>query len=136
MVLFFCTQSRQGAKPQRLPHPQNGTIFIACTLYVKALIYAVIISFGDKATEDIYNGVNSKAARKIPGAILPVAQRKLDMLNAAYELIDLKIPPSNRLEKLKGNLSGSYSIRINEKYRIVFAWSAHNAHNVIIIDYH
>ncbi len=120
------------------PHPAcaNGTKFIACTLYVKALIYAVIISFGDKTTEGIYNGVNSKAAGKIPGAILPVAQRKLDMLNAAYELYDLKIPPSNRLEKLKGNLSGSYSIRINERYRIVFAWSAHNAHNVIITDYH
>jgi proteic killer suppression protein len=96
----------------------------------------VIISFGDRATEDIFNGLNSKTARKIPRAIWHVACRKLDMINAAHELKDLRIPPANRLEKLKGSLSAYCSIRVNEKYRVIFIWKGNNVENVSITDYH
>jgi len=96
----------------------------------------MIISFGNKATEDIYNGVISKAARRVPHSIWDVVCRKLDMLNAANDLRDLKSPISNRLEKLKGKLSGYYSIRINDQYRIVFQWNNINAEQVLIKDYH
>ena len=96
----------------------------------------MIISFADKTTEDIYNGHDSKAARKIPMVIWQTAQRKLDMLNAAAELKDLRIPPANRLEKLKGSLAEFYSVRINDQYRIIFRWIDNNAHDVKITDYH
>ena len=96
----------------------------------------MIVSFGDKITEDIYNGINSKAARSIPHNIWNTACRKMDMINAAYELYDLRIPPANRLEKLKGKLLGYYSVRINDQFRIIFQWNNHNAENVQIIDYH
>ncbi len=96
----------------------------------------MIISFSDKTTEDIFNGLNSKAARSIPQNIWKIACRKLDMLNAAQELRDLRVPPANKLEKLKGKLSGYYSIRVNEQYRVVFQWNNLNAEKVIIIDYH
>jgi proteic killer suppression protein len=83
----------------------------------------VIQSFADNATEDIFNGIKSKRAKKRLDPILyPIAQRKLDMLNSAYDLIDLKVPPANRLEALKGDLKGRHSIRINDQYRIVFSW--------------
>lgn len=99
----------------------------------------MIISFADEGTTDIYNGVNSKKARKKLQPILwEKAQTKLDMLNRAYRLEDLKIPPNNRLEKLVGDLAGKYSIRINDQYRIIFTWDPdkHGVFEVEINDYH
>lgn len=96
----------------------------------------MILNFADKATEDVYNGLDSKSGRRIPQAVWRAAMRKLDMLNAAYELRDLLVPPANRLEALKGKWKGYHSIRINEQYRIVFKWIEGNAKDVLITDYH
>lgn len=96
----------------------------------------MIITFLSEATRDIYDGKDSKQARHIPQSIWKVAQRKLDMLNVAYSLNDLTSPPANRLEALRGNLKGKYSIRINDQYRIVFEFRDKNVYEVEIIDYH
>jgi toxin HigB-1 len=96
----------------------------------------MIISFSDKATEDIFNGTSSKASRKFPQNIWKIAFRKLDLLNAAHELKDLLTPPGNKLEALRGDLSGYYSIRINDQFRIIFVWENGNAVNVKVTDYH
>lgn len=96
----------------------------------------MILAFADKTTEDIFNGVNSKDARKIPQTVWRVARRKLDMLNAATDVKDLKSPPGNHLEALQGDLAGKHSIRVNNQYRIVFRWETPNAHEVQITDYH
>ena len=96
----------------------------------------MILDFGDEATRDIYDGVDSKEARSIPKQIWPVARRKLDMLNAAHDLLDLRSPPANRLEKLRGDLSGRWSVRINDQYRVVFMFANGNATEVQITDYH
>jgi proteic killer suppression protein len=96
----------------------------------------MINSFADQTTSDIYNGINSKLARKIPISLHRIAARKLDMINAASQIEDLRAPPSNHLEMLKGDLAGKYSIRINDQYRIVFVWVTNNAEQVTIIDYH
>ncbi len=93
----------------------------------------MIKSFGDKETEKIWIGEYSK---KLPAEIQPVARRKLRMINSAQDINDLRIPPGNRLEKLKGNLSDFYSIRINGQWRIIFQWLSNNAFLVQIIDYH
>ena len=93
----------------------------------------MIKSFGNKETEKIWNGFRS---RKLPTKIQNIARRKLRMINNSINIADLKIPPANRLEKLKGNLKGMYSIRINEKYRIIFNWETSNTYDVQIIDYH
>lgn len=74
----------------------------------------MILNFTDKTTEDIYNGLDSKAARRIPQTVWKVTVRKLDMLNAAHALTDLRVPPANRLEALKGRRVGYHSIRIND----------------------
>ena len=89
-----------------------------------------------KKAEDIFNGSNTKEARKLPQTLWASAFRKLDQINAAFQLNDLKVPPGNRLEALKGNLSGHYSLRINDQYRIIFEWAKSEAHNVKIEDYH
>lgn len=96
----------------------------------------VIQSFVDDATRDIFDGVESMAARTIPKAIWGIARRKLDLLNAANDERDLRVPPSNHFERLKGNLKGLCSIRVNDQYRIVFAWSGNTASGVRITDYH
>jgi proteic killer suppression protein len=96
----------------------------------------VIASFGDKATRDLFDGTDSKDARTIPKALWPVSFRKLDMLNAAQDLMDLKAPPSNHLERLKGGLAGFWSIRVNEKYRVIFKFANGTAEQVRITDYH
>ena len=96
----------------------------------------MITGFGDGTAEDIFNGENTKAARRIPVEVWKTASRKLDMLNAAHELRDLMIPPGNRLESLRGTLAGKHSIRINDQFRIVFRWKDGNAHEVRITDYH
>lgn len=93
----------------------------------------MIKSFGDKETELIWNGLYSK---KLPNEIQIVAKRKLRMINNSNSLIDLRVPPSNRLEKLKGNFQNFYSIRINNQWRIIFIWKENNAFDVKIIDYH
>jgi proteic killer suppression protein len=96
----------------------------------------MIVNFKDKATEDVYNGVNSKESRRIPQKIHSVAARKLDIINAAIKTEDLRMPPGNRLEFLKGDLKNYYSIRINDQFRIIFSFEQSNAFNVQIIDYH
>ncbi len=96
----------------------------------------MIGSFGDKATEDIFNGGNSKEARSIPRSIWNTASRKLDLVNAAISVEDLRVPPGNRLEALKGDLKGSSSIRVNDQYRIVFTWPESRPEQVRIMDYH
>ena len=93
----------------------------------------MIVSFGDKNTEKIWNGERIK---RLPNEIQEIGRRKLRMLNNSQNLSDLQIPPSNRLEKLKGNLKEFYSIRINDQWRIIFKWNNGNASNVEIIDYH
>jgi len=97
----------------------------------------MIVSFKDKATEDIFNGVNSKSARKTcPQTLWRVASRKLDQLDSVMNLEELKVPPENRLELLSGDREGSYSIRINGQYRICFVWEESGPANVEITDYH
>jgi toxin HigB-1 len=96
----------------------------------------VIASFGDKATRDVFDGVDSKDARSIPKQPWKIAQRKLDMLDAAHDLMDLEAPPSNRLEKLKADLAGFWSIRVNDQYRVIFRFANGNADAVRIGDYH
>jgi proteic killer suppression protein len=95
----------------------------------------VIATFADGATEDLFHGIGSARARRWL-AISKLAHRKLDMMNAAAKLDDLKAPPGNRLEALKGNLAGHHSIRINDQWRIVFKWKDGAAHDVKIDDYH
>ena len=96
----------------------------------------MIKSFGSKGTEDLFHGENSKDAFKIPQNIWRTACRKLDLINAAAAMEDLKVPPGNHLEALKGDLRGRYSIRINDQYRIVFAFKEGHAYEVEIVDYH
>ena len=95
----------------------------------------MILSFGDETTADLFNGVGSKSTRAFQ-TILKVVRRKLDMVNTASRLDDLMSPPNNRLELLKGNLKGFYSIRVNDQYRITFKWQNGNAHEVRVRDYH
>jgi proteic killer suppression protein len=96
----------------------------------------VIVGFGDKTTEDIFTGRKSREARRIPQDLWAVARRKLDMLNAAADLQDLRVPPANRLEKLRGNLALFHSIRVNDQFRIIFVWANGNASEVRVLDYH
>lgn len=93
----------------------------------------MIISFGNKETEKVWNGFYSK---KLPNEIQEIARRKLRMINNSIDVTDLRIPPSNRLEKLKGKLIDYYSIRINNQWRIIFEWDKGHAKEVEIIDYH
>ncbi len=97
----------------------------------------MIISFKTKGTEDIFNGKNTKHARKIcPQSLWKVATRKLDQLDSAVHLDELKIPPGNRLEPLSGDRKGEFSIRINEQYRVCFKWSESGPCDVEVTDYH
>ena len=93
----------------------------------------MIKSFKDKETEKIYR---QEVSKKIPRDIQQVAIRKLRMLNNARNVIDLRVPPANRLEKLSGNRVGQYSIRINDQWRVCFAWKSGEAFDVEITDYH
>jgi toxin HigB-1 len=96
----------------------------------------MIRSFTDDATRDIWNGVNSKAARRLPRAIWPVIRRKLDQLDAVTQLEDLTVPPGNRLHALSGDLAGFHAIRVNDQYRLVFRFDGHDACDVRCTDYH
>jgi toxin HigB-1 len=93
----------------------------------------MIISFGSKETEKISNGDRVK---NLPNDIQQIGRRKLRMLNNSQNLLDLRIPPSNKLEKLSGKMKDFYSIRINDQWRIVFKWEDGNAIEVTITDYH
>jgi toxin HigB-1 len=97
----------------------------------------MIDSFKHKGTEDIFNGKDTKESRSTcPIAIRNVAIRKLDQINAATLLDDLRVPPKNRLEVLMGDRKGQHSIRINDRYRICFVWTSSGAEQVEIVDYH
>ena len=93
----------------------------------------MIKSFGSKETEKIWEGIKSY---KLPFEIQQIGRRKLRMLNNSVSIIDLRIPPSNRLEKLKGNRKDYHSIRINDQWRIIFKWNNGHSFEVEIIDYH
>lgn len=93
----------------------------------------MIRNFADREAEKIWSGV---ASRRLPAGIQAVARRKLRMLNSAAVLEDLRIPPANRLEGLKGDRKGWHSIRINDQWRVCFRWKDGDAHDVEIVDYH
>jgi toxin HigB-1 len=93
----------------------------------------MIVSLGNKDTEKIWEG---ERVKKLPNEVQEIGRRKLRMLNNAQTMMDLTIPPSNKLEKLKGNLKDYYSIRINDQWRIIFKWNNGNAFEVEIVDYH
>ena len=93
----------------------------------------MILSFGDKNTESIWNGIRVK---NMPLEIQNIGRRKLRMLNNSQTINDLRIPPSNRLEKLSGKLNDFYSIRINDQWRIIFRWEEGQSEEVSIVDYH
>src|SRR5882672_3409588 len=96
-------------------------------------ICVMIVSFGNKETERVWLG---ERVKKLPNEVQEIGRRKLRMLNNSQNIMDLTIPPSNRLEKLKGDLREFYSIRINDQWRIIFKWKAGNAIEVEMIDYH
>jgi len=96
----------------------------------------MIVSFGDKATEDLFHGKATARVRRFPADVVGTVLRKLDTINAARDLKDLQSPPGNRLEALKGDLKSFYSIRVNEQWRVVFRWQGGDAHDVRLTDYH
>lgn len=96
----------------------------------------MIRSFGDKRTEDVFHGRRTRRSRQIDDRLLRAVVRKLDMIEAATSLDDLRVPPGNRLEPLRGDLSGHHSIRVNDQWRLVFRWSSGAADGVRLIDYH
>ncbi len=97
----------------------------------------MIRSFGNQGTEDIFDGKNSKFARKTCSQSLwRIAGRKLEQIDSVILLNDLKIPPGNKLEALSGDRLGQFSIRINDQYRVCFKWSDGHADGVEIVDYH
>jgi proteic killer suppression protein len=96
----------------------------------------VIENFGNRLAEDLFDDKRSNVVRRFPTELVRAARRKLLYLHDAAELQDLRVPPGNRLEAVKGELSGFYSIRINEQWRVVFRWKDGNAYDVQILDYH
>jgi proteic killer suppression protein len=97
----------------------------------------VITNFRTKGTEDIFNGENTKEARKTcPRFLWNIAARKLDQLDSAVMLNELRVPPANSLERLKDDRKGQYSIRINEQFRVCFLWTNSGPAQVEIVDYH
>ena len=97
----------------------------------------MIQTFRNKGTEDIFNGLNSKGARKTcPQSLWDATTIKLDQLDSAIQLNELRIPPNNKLESLTRDRKGQYSIRINDQYRICFIWSESGPDKAEITDYH
>jgi proteic killer suppression protein len=96
----------------------------------------MIVSFGNRVTSDLFHGISSNRARRLPNQLIELALYKLDVINAAQSLEDLRSPPGNRLEALKGDFAGFHSIRVNNQWRIVFRWQDSSAHDVQVIDYH
>ncbi|GJL64319.1 MAG: hypothetical protein NPIRA04_29730 [Nitrospirales bacterium] len=96
----------------------------------------MIVHFGNRLAEELFDDVDASKTRQFPRELRRTARRKFLFLHEAAELKDLRVPPGNRLEALKGNLKGQYSIRINDQWRVVFQWEGGNALNVQIVDYH
>jgi len=96
----------------------------------------MIKNFSSKVARDIFDGVSSKFSRKIHIRLHPKIVRLFDQINAVVEVEELRFPPGNRLEKLKGNLNEFWSLRVNDQYRIIFRWNKGVAYDVDIIDYH
>ncbi len=96
----------------------------------------MIQSFGNTTSADLFRERDTRAARRIPRELWRGAQRKLKMLDVAVTLDDLKVPAGNRLERLKGDRTGRYSIRINDRYRVTFRWEEGYAQEVCVEDYH
>ena len=96
----------------------------------------MIVSFGDRGTEDLYHGRRSARMRRLPAEIRSTAIRKLDMIRAARGLSDVRSPPGNRIETLKGRLAGFHGVRVNDRWRVVFRWAADGAHEISRSDYH
>ncbi len=96
----------------------------------------MIRSFGDAATRDLYHGQGSARRRRFPADVVRSGQRKLDMIHAAHRLDDLAAPPGNRLERLKGRMKDWWSVRINDRWRVVFRWKQDGAYHVTVADYH
>ena len=96
----------------------------------------MIESFGNQLAEALFDANISRATRKFPSELRRAARRKLLYLHDAVELRDLRVPPGNRLELLKGDLTGFYSIRINDQWRVVFMWNSGSPSEVQIMDYH
>lgn len=96
----------------------------------------MIESFGNRLAEDLFYDRTSKEVRRFPPELKRAARRKLLYLHDAAELLDLRIPPGNRLESLKGQLAGFHSIRINDQWRIIFRWEGGSAVDVQVVDYH
>jgi proteic killer suppression protein len=96
----------------------------------------MIQSFADQTTADLLAELPSRAARSIPNQLWPIVRRKLKYLDVAFRLTDLASPPGNRLEALKGDQQGRYSIRVNDQYRLTFRWEGNHAYEVRCEDYH
>ena len=96
----------------------------------------MIASFGDRGTEDLYHGRPTARARRFPRDVVDAALVKMDSLNGAASMLDLRSPPGNRLEALKGELKGWHSIRVNDQWRLLFRWQGNDAHKVRLTDYH
>ena len=96
----------------------------------------MIRTFGDDASADVFFGRETKAARRLPKPLWPVVRRKLDALHQARTLQDLRLPSGNRLEALKGDRTGYFSLRVNEQYRITFRFEEGKADDVAFEDYH
>jgi proteic killer suppression protein len=99
-------------------------------------VLVVIRTLADDTTRDIWNGVNSKAARRVPKTLWPIIRRKLDQIDSVTKLDDLRVPSGNRLHELKDDLVGYHAIRINDQYRIVFRAEGQDAFDVRCTDYH
>jgi toxin HigB-1 len=96
----------------------------------------MIASFGDRATEDLYHGRPTARAGRFPHDVVDAALVKMDSLNGAASMLDLRSPPGNRLEALKGDLKGWHSIRVNDQWRLISRWQGNDAHKVQLTDYH
>jgi len=96
----------------------------------------MIVEFGNRLAEDVFDDIDSSKTRRFPQELRRPARRKLLFLHEAVELKDLRISPGNRLEALKGTSKGLHSIRINDQWRLIFRWKAGNAFDVQIVDYH
>ena len=96
----------------------------------------MIRSFGGKLTEDLYHGRQNSRVLRLDRGLVRAAVRKLDMIEAAASITDLRVPPGNRLEALRGDLVGLHSIRVNDQWRITFRWSDGGADDVRLVDYH
>ncbi len=96
----------------------------------------MIVSFGDRATEDVYHNRPTHRLRQFPPKLLRLAWIKLDLLDSATAMLDLRSPPGNRLEALRGDLVGFHSIRVNQQWRLIFRWQGNNAYAVRLVDYH